>query len=44
VVSNSLRLRGFKALASNRVEARAAADHRAAGSRPAGDSLAGSIH
>jgi len=28
VVSNSLRLRGFKALASNRVDAGAAADHR----------------
>jgi len=35
VVSNSLRLRGFRALASNRVDARAAVNHRPAGAQAA---------
>ena len=42
VVSNSLRLRGFKALASNRVDARAAGHRRPGSSHTTYDSLADS--
>ncbi len=42
VVSNSLRLRRFKALASNRVDGGSGVDYRPDGSRPAGGALAAS--
>jgi len=42
VVSNSLRLRRFKALASNRVDGGAGADYRSSAAHPPGGALAGS--